>query len=108
MAVMELVPRSDNRLALIEILRFVEEHLHGKAGCLGCDVFETVGSSQRILYVEQWDSMKDLHAHIRSELYFHVLGAIELASKMPSIRFHEVTQTKSMELIEELRGSCTG
>jgi len=105
MAVMELVPRSDNRIALIEVLRFAEEHVQGKAGCLGCGVFEAIDNSQRILYVEQWGSTKELHAHIRSELYFHVLGAIELACEMPSISFHEVTQTRSMELIEKLRGS---
>jgi len=105
MAVMELVPQNDKRLGLLEILRFVEEHVQGKAGCLGSGVFEAVDGTQRILYVERWGSVKELCAHIKSELYFPILSAMELASEKPRISFHEVSQTRSMELIEELRNS---
>src|SRR5215469_18750653 len=87
MAVMELVPQNDKRLALLEILRFVEEHVQGKAGCLGCGVYEAVDGTQRILYVERWGSTKDLRAHIRSELYFPILSAMELADEKPRISF---------------------
>lgn len=31
-ALIELVPQNDKRLALLEILRFVEEYVQGKAG----------------------------------------------------------------------------
>lgn len=101
-AVLQLVPQPDKREAVVEILRFVEDHVRRKTDCLQCGVFQAAGEPQ-ILYLEQWRSAKDLHAHIRSSLYLPILHAMELASEAPTIRFHEVSETKSMELIEALR-----
>jgi quinol monooxygenase YgiN len=102
-AVLELIPQVGQRQAMVEILRFVEERARVKAECLGCGVFEAADGSGQVLYEEQWRSAKDLHAHIQSGLYLHILNAMELASEEPKISFHEVTHTRSMELIEELR-----
>jgi quinol monooxygenase YgiN len=102
-ATMELIPRNGQRQAMLEILRFVEERAQGKAECLGCGLFESADGTQRVLYEERWRTPKDLHAHIQSGLYLHILNAMELASEEPKISFHEVAQTQSMELIEELR-----
>ena len=104
-AVLQLVPRLDKRDALLEILRFVEEHVRTKAGCVGCGVFEAADRTQQVLYVEQWQSPKDLYTHIRSGLYLRILNAMELAGEAPKISFHEVSQTRSMELIETLRSA---
>lgn len=103
-AAMELVPRVNKRQELLEILRFVKERVRTKAECLGCDVFETINGTPQILYQEQWRSTKDLYAHIQSGLYLRLLNAMELACEEPRISFHEVSQTRSMELIEQLRG----
>jgi len=102
-AVIELAPQIQKRQAMLEVLVFVEERLRTKPECLDCGVFEAVNGSQRIIYVERWRSAKDLHAHIQSGLYLKILNAMELACEEPRISFHEVSQTKSMELIEELR-----
>ena len=103
MAVMELVPRVDTRQAMLEVLRFVEERVRRNRECLECGVFEGADERQQVLYIEQWRSAKDLNAHIQSGLYLSILNAMELASEKPKISFYKVSQTRSMELIEELR-----
>ena len=102
-AVIELVPEPNKRKALLEVLRYVEERVLPNPECLGCGVFEAADSTQRILYREQWRAAKGLHAHIQSGLYLSILQAMELACEEPRISFHEVSQTRSMDLIEELR-----
>ena len=102
-AVLELVPQQQKRQAMLEVLRFVAERVKTKPECLDCAVFEEATGPQRVVYVEEWGSGKDLHAHIQSGLYSKILQAMELASEEPRISFYEVAQTKSMELIEELR-----
>lgn len=102
-ALLELVPQVKKRQAMLEVLRFVEERLRAKPECLDCGVFEETNGSERVVYVEQWRSAKDLHAHIQSGLYLRILNAMELASEEPRIRFHEVSQSESMELIRHLR-----
>jgi len=102
-ALLELVPGMKKRQAMLEVLHFVEERIRTKPECLDCGVFEAANRTPRVLYVEQWRSAKDLHAHLRSSLYLKILNAVELACEEPKISFHEVSQTESMELIWQLR-----
>jgi|SRR5271166_1914522 len=106
-AMLDLVPQIQKRQAMLEVLRFVEERVRSKPECLDCGVFEEATGAQRVVYVEQWRSAKDLHTHLQSGLYSKILNAMELASEEPRISFYEVTQRKSMELIEELRSHRT-
>ena len=103
-AVIKLIPQPNKRNELLEMLRYVKDRALDKMGCLGCGAYKATDGSAQILYEEQWRSTKDLDAHIRSGLYRSVLNAIELAREEPQISFHEVSQTRSMELIQELRG----
>jgi quinol monooxygenase YgiN len=102
-AVLELVPQTHRRQAMLEVLSFVAERAKTKPECLDCGVFEEADGARRVVYVEQWRLAKDLHAHIQSGLYSKILHAMELACQEPRISFHEVSQTKSMELITQLR-----
>ena len=103
LAVLELVPQIQKRQAMLEVLRFVAERVKANPECRYCGVFEEVTGAQRVVYVEEWRSAKDLHAHLQSGLYSKILQAMELACEEPRISFHEVSQTRSMELIRELR-----
>ena len=104
-SLIELVPRLEKRQAMLEILQFVESGLARNPGCGGCRIYEGLDQNHTILYVEQWESKQALHNHIRSSLYLPVLNAIDLARTEPKITFHEVSDTRSMELIEALRSS---
>ena len=102
-AMLELVHEIQKRQAMLEVLRFVAERVKTKPECLDCGVLEEATGPRRVVYVEEWRSAKELQAHIRSGLYSKILNAMELASEEPRISFHEVSQTRSMELIRELR-----
>jgi quinol monooxygenase YgiN len=70
---------------------------------MDCAVYTNQGEAQTILYLEQWQSRESLDRHIRSELYFRVLSAMELATEAPEIYFHEVSDTRGLEYVEALR-----
>jgi len=103
LAVLELVPQIQKRQAMLEVLRFVAERVKANPECLHCGVFEEATGAQRVVYVEEWRSAKDLHAHLQSGLYSKLLHAMELACEEPRIRFHEVSETRSMDLITQVR-----
>jgi quinol monooxygenase YgiN len=102
-ALIEFVPVTNKRDALIQALRYVGEHVRLRPECISCGVFEAADSTMHVLYVEQWESPKGLDAHIRSSLYLRILQAMELAAEAPKISFHEISRTRSLELIEQLR-----
>jgi quinol monooxygenase YgiN len=103
LSLIELVPGLDQRQAMLDILRFVESGLARNPGCVGCRIYEGLDQDHTILYVEQWESKQALHNHIRSSSYLPVLNAIDLGRTEPKITFHEVSDTRSMDLIEALR-----
>ena len=76
-----IIPKPGQREAILELLHSVRTRLQGMAGCENCAVFEESGEERKILLMELWESVADLHRHIRSELYLRALLAMELARR---------------------------
>ena len=55
------------------------------------------------MLVERWESQSALEAHLRSEAYRRVLGAVELSGSAPEVSFDYVSATDGIELIERSR-----
>jgi quinol monooxygenase YgiN len=105
-ALVELSPSPGSKQSILDILRIAQRGARTQATCVGCDIYETVDTSRKILYFEQWRSVEDLHRHIQSSAYLRVLNAMDLSAEPPIVVFHKVSDTRSMELIESLRGSA--
>ena len=103
MSCIEIVPADNRRQDILQILQFVESAVRTNPGCTCTAIYEKLGQNDTILYVEQWESERELRSRIQSRAYLPILNAIDLAREEPKISFHEVTSTRSMELIEELR-----
>jgi quinol monooxygenase YgiN len=89
--------------AVLEILRSVIDLTWGLPGCMGCVCYEEPKKEGSVLYMEQWESKEDLYRHIQSDLYLRLISVMEMAVEAPEIRFHEVSKSMGMELIETLR-----
>jgi quinol monooxygenase YgiN len=104
----ELTPLPDKREEILELLRFSVGRLTGRLGCLSSGVYEAGDEKHAILYLERWVSEEALHRHIQSNLYRGVLNALDLSREPRGISFHEISETKSMELILALRTASVG
>jgi len=100
---LRIVPLPDRRGEVLEILRSVQGPVLAEPGCTGCHIYEEPGSDEAIVLVERWASEAALEEHIRSEAYRRILGAIELSSAPPVVRFDHVSVTEGMERIERAR-----
>ncbi len=103
LSLIKMTAAPGKRQSLLEVLRFVADQIRVKNGCVDCAVYEARDQKRTVLYVEQWQSREELDRHIQSDLYRRILTAIELSSERPEITFHEVSETKGLELIESLR-----
>ena len=100
---LKINPLPGKQQVVVDILRSVIGITRLRSGCMDCAVYTDQGEAQTILYLEQWQSRESLDRHIRSELYFRVLSAMELANEAPEIYFHEVSDTRGLEYVESLR-----
>jgi len=102
---LRILPSPVHRGAVLEILRSVQGPVMAQPGCVAFRVYEEQGPEGAIVLVERWESGTALEAHLRSESYRRILGAIELSGGPPEISFDHVSATEGLELIERARGS---
>ena len=74
--------------------------MRAQPGCVACDIYEEQGPEPAVVLVERWETEEALEAHLRSEAYRRILGAVELSGGPPEIRFEHVSAREGMELIE--------
>jgi hypothetical protein len=72
-------------------------------GCASCHIYEEQGEDAAIVFVERWESQVALEAHLGSEIYRRILGAMELSGGQPAVRFERVAASEGIELIERSR-----
>jgi len=100
---LRILPLPNRRIEVLEILRSVQGPVLAQPGCAACHIYEEQGPEPAVAFVERWESREALEAHLRSEMYRRVLGALELSGGRPDIRFEEVSASEGMELIERSR-----
>jgi len=98
-----IVPPSDRRDLVLEVLRSVQGPILAQPGCVACDILDERGPDHAIVLLERWDTRDAIEEHLGSNLYRRVLAAIELSGATPEIRFDAVSATEGIELIERLR-----
>src|SRR4051794_6536738 len=100
--VLRLFPSARQHTQVIEILKMAQNLTRPALGCLGCWLSEEDVTRPHISYAEQWESEQALQTHIRSDLYWRVLAAMELSKLPPEVSFYFVTEKKGFGLIEAL------
>jgi quinol monooxygenase YgiN len=100
---LRILPLSDRRNDVLEVLRSVQGPVQAQPGCLAYHVYEEQEPEPAIVLVERWESQVALETHLRSEAYRRILGALELSGAPPEVCFDYVSATEGMELIERLR-----
>jgi quinol monooxygenase YgiN len=100
---LRILPAPDRRAEVLEVFRAIQGPVRAQAGCAACHIYEEQGPEQAVVLVERWESQATLEAHLRSETYRRILGAIELSGGPPEIRFDHVSATEGLDLIERSR-----
>jgi quinol monooxygenase YgiN len=99
---LRILPAPDRRAEVLEVLRAIQGPVRDQPGCTAYHIYEEEDPPAVVL-VERWESRAALEAHLRSETYRRILGAVELSGGPPEVCFDFVASSEGMELIERLR-----
>jgi quinol monooxygenase YgiN len=86
---------------LIDLLNIVSSRVIYSPGCLQSDIWSSKDRNKFIVY-EMWRSRIDLENHIHSQLYHHLLTALEMCNEKPVIKFAECENVQGIEMIEKV------
>jgi quinol monooxygenase YgiN len=100
---LRILPAPDRRAEILEVLRAIQGPVGAQPGCVACHIYEEQGPEPAVVLVERWESQAALEAHLRSETYRRILGAVELSGGPPDVCFDFVSSSEGMELIERSR-----
>jgi len=100
---LRILPAPDRRTEILEVFRAIQGPVLAQSGCTACHIYEEQGPEQAVVLVERWESQAALEAHLRSEAYRRILGAIELSGAPPEVCFDYVSASEGMDLIERSR-----
>lgn len=101
------LPRADAANTIGALLAFWDS-TRVRPGCLGGGVFREVGASDTALYIERWQDVGRLEAHLRSRGYGRLLAIMETAAAPPVLRFDLVAETRGLEWVGQLRIGAAG
>jgi quinol monooxygenase YgiN len=100
---LRILPAPHRRAEVLEVFRAIQGPVRAQPGCIACHIYEEQDPERAVVLVERWESQAALEAHLRSESYRRILGAIELSGGPPEISFDYVSATEGMDLIERSR-----
>jgi len=100
---LRILPAPDHRDEVLEILRSIQGPVGTLPGCTACFIYQEDGPDPAIVLLERWTSEQALEAHIRSDAYRSILGAVELSGRAPEVCFDRVSSSEGLELIERVR-----
>jgi quinol monooxygenase YgiN len=72
-------------------------------GCISCYLYQEAGNLNRLCLETRWKTDQELIKHLRSEQYRNFLILLELGTEPPLIEFHQVVETKGLELVRSVR-----
>lgn len=107
LSTLKIFPAPAKEEEILDILLSVKGPTLAASGCLECSIYEERDDERAIVYLEKWQSRKEMLAHIRSAFYPRLLKALELSYRQPEICFYEVAATHGIDLIEKERSSVT-
>ncbi len=72
--------------------------------CLKCDLWTAEGDSATLHYEEQWTSEAAMRERVRSDSFTRLLEVMEAAAHPPDVEFDFVTEQRSLDYIQSVRG----
>jgi quinol monooxygenase YgiN len=90
----------------LRIFKSITEQCLAEPGCLSYHIYEDLQEKNVFMLEEVWRSEEDLNLHLCSEDYRNLLLVLEMATKVPEIRFDTISSSRGIETIEKARGQA--
>lgn len=74
-------------------------------GFLNCRLFVDVDDKDMVRYEERWQTRQDFEDQMRSARFTRLLALMESASERPTLEFHVVSETRSLDYVAAVRGT---
>lgn len=90
---------SEKRLELSQTIASLSGFIRMEKGCERCDFCQSIEDENRLFLLEEWETRKNLMAHMKSKHFRVLRGAMSLLRDPYEMTIHTVFHPKGMEEI---------
>ena len=95
--------RSAKQKELAQTISALAVRVRKETGCVSSAFYREVENENALCVIEEWATQADLDAHLRSENFCVLRGAVKLLGGAAEMRFHSVSRTLGEEAVEAAR-----
>jgi quinol monooxygenase YgiN len=93
----------NKRREILHTIKTLLGPIRNEPGCISCYCCVDAEAEQIIIFKQEWKTNEDLAAHLRSDHFTILLGAMKLLSIEPEIKFNTIATTAGAEAITAAR-----
>jgi quinol monooxygenase YgiN len=93
LVIMRMKVISEKRLELSQAIVSLTRVIRTKKGCRRCDFLQSLENENELCLIEEWDTPEDFRAHLKSEHFKVLRGAMNLLQEPCEMIFHTVNRT---------------
>jgi quinol monooxygenase YgiN len=86
--------QSGQRHEFLQTIDMFRSQQEKDKACIGCNIFETVGTPNQFLWLEKWTDQTTLDSYIKSSRFKALLGAIQVLGELNSLHLVEIEEPK--------------
>jgi quinol monooxygenase YgiN len=90
---------SEKHMELSQTIASLSGSIRMEKGCQRCDFSQSIEDENQLFLFEEWDTRKNLMAHLKSEHFKVIRGAMNLLQEPYERMFHTVSHPAGMEEI---------
>jgi quinol monooxygenase YgiN len=94
---------ADKRMEVLQTIKSLLDPIRNEPGCLSCYCSVDAEAENIIILRQEWNTNKDLAAHLKSDHFSILLGAMKLLCIEPEVRFNTIASTAGEEAITAVR-----
>jgi quinol monooxygenase YgiN len=93
----------EKRGEILQTIQSLLDPIRSEPGCISCYCCVDSEAEQVIIFRQEWESNEALAAHLKSDHFSILLGAMKLLSVEPELRFNTITATAGAEVVAAAR-----
>lgn len=93
----------EKRKEILQTVKAILGPIRREHGCISCNCYVDVEDESVLIFQEEWKTGEDLEAHLRSDHFGILNGAMRLLRVEPDIRFNTIASTAGLEAITAAR-----
>ena len=94
---------ADKRMEVLQTIKSLLDPIRNEPGCQSCYCCVDAEAENIIVFKQEWNTNKDLAAHLKSDHFSILLGAMKLLCIEPEVRFNTIASTAGEEAITAVR-----